>query len=119
MSTHYHGIKLDLQSFYPDYFRICRIIELDKQIILELKSLKRVHACPACGMEMLGLHATHRRTVQDLPIFCKQVSLQITGYDYRCDNENCEQKAFTEDYGLFIGRYERITSRLGDFILVS
>jgi len=108
---------MDLSRFYPDYLRIYRITELEEQIVLDLKSLKRVHKCPVCGMEMMGLHATHTRTVQDLPIFCKRVLLRITGYDYCCDNENCAKKVFAEDYGLFISRYERMTNRLGEFIL--
>jgi transposase len=67
---------------------------------------------------MQELLATHVRIIQDLPIFCKHVSLRITGYDFRCDNEVCERKAFADDYAEFVGRYERMTSRLGNFILV-
>jgi len=81
-----------------------------------MKSQKHNHYCLNCGQEMNVYHATYVRTVQDLPIFQKNVTLKITAYDYFCLYEDCDTKTFAEDYEMFIGRSGRMTDRLEDFI---
>ena len=56
------------------------------------------------------------RTVQDLPIFQKNVSLHIKAYDYYCKNEDCTVVSFVEDYDGFIGKSDRMSDRLENFI---
>jgi transposase len=56
------------------------------------------------------------RTVQDLPIFQKNVKLHIMAYDYYCTNKNCEIVSFAEEYEGFVGKSERMTERLENFI---
>lgn len=108
--------SIDLQSFYPESLRIIRIAEDEKSLIIYMKSQKHSHFCPGCGQEMRVYHATYVRSVQDLPIFQKNVTLKITAYDYFCTEEACDIKTFAEDYGQFIGRSGRMTGRLEDFI---
>lgn len=52
------------------------------------------------------------RTVQDMPIFGKNVSLRIAAYEYYCTNEACGTTVFAEDYDGFVGKCGRMTSRL-------
>jgi transposase len=108
--------SINLQAFYPNNLRITGINEAEKSITINMKSQKRSHGCIDCGQEMQVYHATYMRTVQDLPIFHKNVMLKITAYDYFCSNESCEVKTFAEDYGDFIGRSGRMTDRLEAFI---
>jgi len=81
-----------------------------------MKSQKHSHTCINCGQEMKVYHATYERTVQDLPIFQKNVALKVITYDYYCLNDGCDTMTFAEDYGRFIGRSGRMTCRLEDFI---
>ena len=107
---------MDLQHFYPDSLRIIRTVEDERALIIYIKSQKHSHQCPNCGQKMHVYHATSTRTVQDLPVFQKNVTLRITAYDYFCLNESCETRTFAEDYGQFIGRSGRMTDRLEAFI---
>jgi len=118
MLKEHNGNSLNLQRFYPESLRITKIREYEFKIILYMKSLKRSQCCPRCGMVSCGYHATRVRIVQDLPLFGKALILQISGYDYSCINEFCDQVAFAETHDCFVGRYERMTSRLEDFIFI-
>ena len=108
--------RIELQSFYPESLKITRIVENERILTIFMKSQKHSHHCPNCGQEMNVYHATYVRTVQDLPIFHKKVTLKITAYDYFCLDEACGTRTFAEDYGMFIGRSGRMTDRLEDFI---
>lgn len=107
---------IDLQRFYPECLKITNINEAERTLTIQLKSLKHSHCCPNCGLEMTVYHGTYERTVQDLPIFQKKVSLSIKAYEYYCTNEACETTTFSKDYEGFISRCGRMTSRLEDFI---
>jgi len=108
--------SIDLQSFYPEDLKLIRIVGSEQSLTIYMKSQKHRHHCPNCGQEMNVYHATYVRTVQDLPIFNKNVTLKISSYDYFCHDESCDTKTFAEDYGKFIGRSGRMTDRLEDFI---
>ena len=82
--------SIDLQSFYPKSLQIIKIEEDSEQIKITMKSNKHSHTCPNCGKEAERYHAVYMRTVQDLPIFQKNVILRIKAYKYDCANENCE-----------------------------
>ena len=108
--------SINLQMFYPESLQIIKIEEEPWQIKITLKSQKHSHECPKCKQQMPMYHATYMRTVQDLPIFQKNVKLQIIAYDYYCTNKDCEVVSFAESYGGFIGKSDRMTDRLEDFI---
>lgn len=108
--------SIDLQTFYPDSLKITKVTEDETQITISLKSLTHSHLCPSCGEEMTSYHGSYIRTVQDLPILMKTVTLKITAYEYYCTNESCTAITFSEDYEGFVGRSERLTSRLEEFI---
>jgi len=102
--------------FYPESVQIIKIEEESKQIKITMKSRKHSHKCPECGHNAEVYHAVYIRTVQDLPIFQKNVILEIKAYDYYCENKECTRVSFGEDYNGFIGRSDRMTERLESFI---
>ena len=67
--------SLDLQRFYPAELEIVSIEEDSDEIRLHMRSRSKSFCCPKCGEELRKLHATHHRTVQDLPILGKRVFL--------------------------------------------
>jgi transposase len=110
--------SLDLQRFYPENLKINEIAESDGFLAIHMKSQGRSHRCPGCDREMSMYHGTYTRTVQDLPIFQKNVLLRISAYEYYCLNEDCGVTSFVEDYDGFIKKSGRMTERLEAFILM-
>ena len=108
--------QIDLQMFYPNCLKIIEAENQEFKVAIRLKSTKRSHSCPKCEQEMKDYNAVYKRKVQDLPIFMKQVELIVSAYEYRCLNDKCEVKTFVEDYAGFIGKSDRMTHRLENFI---
>ena len=107
--------RINLQSFYPESLGITDINETDEQITIRMKSLRHQQKCRMCGQEMSDYHSTYVRTIQDLPILSKGVTLKIISYEYNCLNINCEQKTIVDTYDRFLSRYSRMTTRCEDF----
>ena len=110
--------SLDLQRFYPDELEIVSIEEDSDEIRLHMLSRSKSFCCPKCGEELRKLHATHHRTVQDLPILGKRVFLDIRVHDFQCQNPICEIGAFSETFHGFLNHYSRMTERLIDFVTI-
>lgn len=110
--------SLDLQRFYPDELDMVSIEEDPDEIRLHMLSRSKSFCCPKCGEELRKLHATHHRTVQDLPILGKRVFLDIRVHDFQCQNPICEIGAFSETFHGFLNHYSRMTERLIDFVTI-
>lgn len=108
---------LHLSSFYPSDSKIVKIVEDNNQISIYLKSQTHVQICPKCGHDSNKYHSTYRRKLQDLPILGKSVYIYLTGYQYQCENDDCDQSVFCEDLNGFTGHYKRMTRRLEDFLV--
>ena len=107
---------LELNSFFPSELKITSVNNEEDKITIKLRSKSQTYKCPVCGKELTEHHATNIRKAQDLPIFGKSVSLIITSYDYRCDNEDCEIRTVTETFDGFLLPYQRMTERCKYFI---
>lgn len=116
VTKEHRSASLDLQSFYPKDLQITGVTQDEQRITIALKSRKHTHPCPMCSQPMYAYHATYKRKAQDLPIFGKNATVEITAYEYYCSNETCEIKTFAEDYEGFLGRSGRMTERLEGFI---
>lgn len=110
--------SLDLQRFYPAELEIVSIEEGPDKIKLHMVSKTKSFCCPKCGKTLHKLHATHHRTVQDLPILGKRVILDIRVHDFQCQNDSCEIGAFSETFHGFLNHYSRMTERLVDFVTI-
>ena len=98
--------SLDLQQFYPAELEIVSIEEDSDEIRLHMRSRSKSFCCPGCGEELHKLHATHHRTVQDLPILGKRVFLDIRVHDFQCQNPICEIGAFSETFHGFLNHLD-------------
>lgn len=110
--------NLDLQGFYPKELEIVSIEETSNEIRLHMYSRSKTYQCSKCGMKLHKLHATHHRTVQDLPILGKRVMLDMQIHDFLCQNENCSICAISETFDGFLNYYSRMTERLVDFVTI-
>jgi len=110
-------ISLDLKPFYPmDLLNITSVTYTDESIKIKMKSKTHSCECRKCGETATHYHGTYTRTVQDLPILGKKVALEITSYEYHCENPQCEATSIVEDFDGFLSYYSRMTERCEDFI---
>lgn len=110
--------SLNLQQFYPKELEIISVEENDNELKLHMISRSKSFYCPECGEKLLKLHATHHRTVQDLPVLGKRVLLDIRVHDFQCQNEDCKTGAFSETFHGFLNHYSRMTERLVDLATI-
>ena len=109
--------SIDLQNFFPSkQLKIINVSESDTDIKIKLKSQNSSCICPKCNKISTKYHGTYTRKVQDLPILNKQVWLEISAYEYDCENINCTNKTIVESFEGFISYYSRMTERLSDFL---
>jgi transposase len=84
----------------------------------------RVHAaarrssnpCPSCQMPSAHVHSYYTRTVADLPCVGRRVVLHLRVRKFRCPNERCPQRVFTERFPGFVRPKARTTLRVGEQI---
>lgn len=62
------------------------------------------------------VHQKYDKTIQDLPINNKDVTLIIKSNVYRCDENKCNHFSFNEHYDLF-GALDKKTRRLIQYII--
>ena len=109
---------LDLQQFYPNELEIVSVRETSSELWLHMRSRTKSYQCPKCGTMLRQLHATHHRTVQDLPILGKRVMLDLNIHDFQCQNKDCSIGAIAETFDGFLNYYSRMTERLANFVTI-
>lgn len=57
------------QSFFPENILISDIENSENSMLIKLHSKTKSAICPFCKKESSGLHATHHRKIQDLPVY--------------------------------------------------
>lgn len=108
--------SLGLQIFFPEQLEIKDIVDTAEKMIIKLKSNSEQGVCPCCGVISKRHHGTYTRKIQDLPMMGKAVELQITAYEYDCEESECSISSFAETIEGFLDHYSRKTERLSDLI---
>lgn len=108
---------LNLKPFFPENLKIQKIINTENTVYIYLKSTVKQSVCPHCGQISKKYHATHSRTVQDLPIFGKTTYLKMELYDFECCNPNCSCISHAETFEGFFLHKGRMTERLIDLVV--
>lgn len=109
--------SLDLSLYYPSNFLSITGVEAgEKNIIIRMRSKATSCECQKCHTVSTQYHGTYARTVKDLPILGKQVTLLLISREYVCANEACDVTTMAESYPGFLTHYSRRTERLEDFI---
>lgn len=102
--------------FFPDMYFVEQRLGEDTEYVFELMSHSQTASCPYCGSESSHKHGYQYRTVRDLPIFGKPVTLLIAQIKYFCDNEKCKTDIFTERNDL-VSEYSQFTTRCREYML--
>ena len=102
--------------FFPGKYIVTQRIGDDKEYVFELFSVSQTALCPHCQSESNRKHDYQDRTLRDLPILGKPVTLLMSQMKYFCDNKECEVDIFTEQNDL-VGSYSQFTQRCRDYML--
>ena len=78
------------------------------RIYATIKSRKS--KCPVCGKYSRRVHDFYFRTISDLPVFQNRTEILLKTRKFRCGNDRCHRKVFSEQTPAII-RYARRTKR--------
>jgi transposase len=84
----------------------------DAEVFIAVQSTETSATCSKCGMVSIRHHSNYLRHVQDTPIGLFIVWLRLKARRFRCDNPNCKQQTFAEQYPDLVLRRRRRRSRL-------
>ncbi len=65
--------------------------------------------CPGCGVRSVRVHGRYRRTLLDLPVAGRSVSVRLSVRRFRCENRACEAVTFAEQVPDLTRPYARRT----------
>jgi transposase len=72
--------------------------------------------CPTCATKSRSRHSRYRRKLQDLPVQGSPVTLHLQVGRWRCGNDRCPRKIFTERIPELALPWARRTERLRDVV---
>jgi transposase len=88
----------------------------NKRIDIKAQSLQKESACPSCGVLSKRIHSHYERTLLDLPWADYGVRMQLKVRRFRCREDLCERKVFTERFTTRICSYARRMARVWEVI---
>ena len=104
------------QKFFPRQLEVTDIRDTTDRIVISLNSNSLECVCPCCGVISTWHHGTYIRSVQDLPMMQKAVTLKIRAFEYYCETPDCDVTSFAETIEGFLSPKSRRTERLSDLI---
>ena len=104
------------KSFFPEMYEILHREDSENEYKFYLNSKSTSAMCPNCGEKSMRARSYAEKTVRDLPILGKSVTLNIIQKRYRCGNKNCETDLFTERNDL-VDHYSQFTVRCSKYML--
>lgn len=78
-------------------------------VVIEADSRAQESACPGCEQLSSRVHGRYRRTLLDLPIAGRTVTIRLTVRRFRCMNASCSRGTFAEQVPDLTCRYARRT----------
>lgn len=93
----------------PDSVSIQRLSVGDRHIVIELTACRGEVPCPDCAQLSHRLHSRYCRTLADLPLQDKAVSLVLHSRKFFCSNSACKTQIFTERMPDLVAPYARRT----------
>ena len=72
--------------------------------------------CPDCGQRSRNRHGSHYRTLQDLPVQGKEVSVKLLLSRWRCTYQECARQTFSDRLPTIASPYARRTTRVAEIV---
>ena len=79
---------------------------------LQLMTIAPTAACPRCAVPSSSVHSRYQRRLADLPWGTRAARIQLTVRKFRCRNQACERRIFTERVPDLVAAYSCHTHRL-------
>jgi transposase len=90
----------------------------DASVQLQLTATAPTAACPCCAVSSSSVHSRYQRRLADLPWGTRAVRIQLTVRKFRCRNQACARRIFTERVPDLVTAYSRHTHRLATALRV-
>lgn len=74
------------------------LVARDEEIVLVVSARAQTADCPDCTAHSDRVHSRYSRTLRDLPIGSKSVTLSVRVRRFRCPNRHCRRKTFAERF---------------------
>ncbi|KAJ50081.1 transposase [Clostridium tetanomorphum] len=104
---------MNFSSFFPKEFMIDGMEVED----INMRCRSKSSLCPECGAKSERIHSRYIRTLQDLMVFGKTVTIKLLSRKFFCDNSSCTRSIFTERFETLIKSYSRRTERLNEALV--
>jgi transposase len=101
-------------SLIPAGLVVDQVLPAPDRVTIVASPQQEGSSCPACARFSTHVHSRYRRTLDDLPWQGRPVRLQIQARRFRCLNEACPRRTFTEPLPDIARHAARRTERLGD-----
>ena len=74
------------------------LVSRDQEIVLVVSARTQTADCPDCTAHSDRIHSRYSRTLRDLPVGSKMVTLLVRVRRFRCSNRHCRRKTFAESF---------------------
>lgn len=116
-SSNFSINKRSLQCFFGIPGVIFYESSITKSSILLFARLRSKSArCPCCGKLSRRVHSNYKRHLKDLPSTGCEVYIVFHMRKFRCNNDKCKQRIFSEQHLSLTQKYSRRTSRTTEFL---
>ncbi len=72
--------------------------------------------CPDCGRRSRSRHGWSNRSLQDLPVQGRPVTVKLRLNRWRCAYQKCERQTFTDRLPTIASQYARRTTRVAEIV---
>jgi transposase len=107
---------MDLSALFrlPKGLRVRTVTLLPEVLSIEASACRGTSACPDCQTPSEHVHSYYIRTVSDLPCVGRRVTLRWPVRKFRCSNDVCPRRVFSERFPGYVSPRGRKTLRVGD-----
>lgn len=98
------SFKLHIPHYHQD-----KVYISGKSYIVELSRTSRYARCPCCGRLSRSLQGHYTRQLQAPEILNHPLTLLVKTRKFRCRNEHCLRKVFSEEHSSLVAPYKRNT----------
>jgi transposase len=103
-------LEMIKQLIAMPYLKLKKIESSDSTIRIDATIKSCRSKCPVCGKYSKRVHDYYFRTISDLPVFQNGTEIHLKTRKFRCGNDRCHRKVFSEQTPAII-RYARRTKR--------
>lgn len=88
-----------------------RVDDDGERIVVHARTANHPAPCPGCGVGSVRVHSYHQRTVTDLPVDGRCVTVRVRVRRLLCSTVDC-RRSFREQVPGVLERYQRRTTRM-------